>query len=87
MRTSYIPKQKLTTEPTGPTCTECGSSQIHQDPVRGESICAQCGLVLTDHIIDEGPEWRAFTPEERTKKARTGAPTNLMIHEMTFCFL
>ena len=81
MRTSYIPKQKLATEPAEIRCTECGSSQIHQDPVRGESICAKCGLVLTDHIIDEGPEWRAFTPEERTKKARTGAPTNLMIHD------
>jgi transcription initiation factor TFIIB len=23
------------------------------------------------------PEWRAFTPEERNERARTGAPTSL----------
>ncbi|MHA1860805.1 MAG: transcription initiation factor IIB, partial [Candidatus Ranarchaeia archaeon] len=29
----------------------------------------------------EGPEWRAFNSEERDKKARTGSPSNYMIHD------
>ena len=30
------------------------------DPNRGEVICSQCGLVITDGLVDRGPEWRAF---------------------------
>lgn len=40
-----------------------------------------CGLVLTDRIIDEGPEWRAFDQEQRDKRARVGAPLTFTIHD------
>jgi len=40
-----------------------------------------CGLVLTDRIIDEGPEWRAFDQEQREKRARVGAPLTYTIHD------
>ncbi|MHA1904867.1 MAG: transcription initiation factor IIB [Candidatus Thorarchaeota archaeon] len=40
-----------------------------------------CGLVLSDHRIDTGPEWRAFTSDEKDARARTGAPTNFSIHD------
>jgi len=43
----------------------------------GEVVCSNCGLVIKDIILDQKPEWRAFTPEETRSKARTGPPTSL----------
>ncbi len=44
-------------------------------------ICASCGLVVSDHRIDTGPEWRAFTADERDARSRTGAPSSFSIHD------
>ena len=62
-------------------CPECASIDIVKDPARGELICGNCGLVLEDHIIDQGPEWRAYESKEINKKARTGSPGSLIIHD------
>jgi transcription initiation factor TFIIB len=62
-------------------CPECGSLDVIRDNEKGEMICATCGLVLSDHRIDTGPEWRAFTSEERDSRARTGAPASYAIHD------
>ncbi|MHA1791039.1 MAG: transcription initiation factor IIB [Promethearchaeota archaeon] len=60
-------------------CPECGSSEIITDTQRGESVCSNCGLVLSEHAINPEQERRAFTNEEREKRIRTGAPiTNLL---------
>jgi transcription initiation factor TFIIB len=63
------------------TCPECGGHDVVQDLEKGERICATCGLVVSDHRIDKGPDWRAFTTEERNARARAGAPTNYTIHD------
>ncbi len=62
-------------------CTDCGGTDIIRDNEKGEIICATCGLVLSDHRIDTGPEWRAFTSSEKDARSRTGAPTNFAIHD------
>ncbi|MHA1131158.1 MAG: TFIIB-type zinc ribbon-containing protein, partial [Candidatus Helarchaeota archaeon] len=62
-------------------CTECGSNNIIHDTSRGEMICGDCGLVIEEHIIDQGPEWRAYETKDINKKARTGGPAHLMIHD------
>jgi len=59
-----------------PKCPSCESKKTEKDHEKGEVICKKCGLVLTDTVIDEGPEWRAFTSEEREKKQRTGSALN-----------
>ncbi len=56
-------------------CPECGSLEIIEDPKIGEISCVHCGLVLREAMIDRGPEWRAFTLEEKQKLRRTGPPT------------
>ena len=38
-------------------------------------------MVLTQKIIDSGPEWRAFSTEEANNKVRVGAPTTLTLHD------
>mgnify|MGYP005618787781 CR=1 FL=1 len=36
---------------------------------RGETACAQCGLVVSESEVDTGPEWRVFDKEERERAA------------------
>ncbi|MHA1487292.1 MAG: transcription initiation factor IIB [Promethearchaeota archaeon] len=62
-------------------CPECGNTNLISDDSRGEIVCNVCGLVLSQNIIDSGPEWRAFSSEEANRKARVGAPTTLTIHD------
>jgi len=54
-------------------CPYCGSEKVIFDPSCGEHVCIECGNVI-GYIIDEGPEWRSFTPEQRAKRTRVGAP-------------
>ncbi len=51
------------------------------DETRGEITCNRCGLVIIEHIIDLGPEWRSYTTEDRMKKSRVGSPINYSIHD------
>jgi transcription initiation factor TFIIB len=60
-------------------CMGCGGTSFTKDYVRGESICATCGLVISERTADRGPEWRAFTTEERNARARAGAPMTFTI--------
>jgi transcription initiation factor TFIIB len=62
-------------------CPECGNEDVISDDSRGEIVCNVCGLVLSQRLIDNGPEWRAFTSEEANKKVRVGAPTTLTLHD------
>lgn len=62
-------------------CPECGNFSIISDLSRGEIICNTCGLVINQRIIDSGPDWRAFTSEEKAKKTRVGAPSTFTLHD------
>jgi transcription initiation factor TFIIB len=79
--TNYQPTVGHTTQVTETkratkTCPECASDQTVEDNKRGEIICADCGLVLSSNLIDQGPEWRAFTKEESDRRRRVGSPIN-----------
>jgi transcription initiation factor TFIIB len=60
-------------------CTGCGSTHLTRDYERGEVVCDECGLVLEESMIDQGPEWRAFDSEQNEKRARTGAPSSITL--------
>ena len=62
-------------------CPECGSPNLVEDYDLGEVICQSCGLVLSEHAINRGPEWRAFTKEEKEQRGRVGIPTSFSIHD------
>lgn len=62
-------------------CPECGSTQFYEDTTRGELVCAKCGLVLKEEMIDTGQEWRAFDTEQMSKRARGGAPLTFTKHD------
>jgi transcription initiation factor TFIIB len=59
---------------TSSACPECGSKELVQDMQVGEAVCHGCGLVVRGTMISRGPEWRAFTLQEKQSKPRTGAP-------------
>src|SRR5256712_1690407 len=79
----------LTTTPSVPgrnpsrihVCPECGSVNLIEDFDQGETICQDCGLVLSQNLMSRGPEWRAFTKEEKDERGRVGIPTSFSIHD------
>ncbi|WP_295601972.1 transcription initiation factor IIB [uncultured Methanobrevibacter sp.] len=62
-------------------CPECGSEELIGDYERAEVVCARCGLVIDENLVDMGPEWRAFDHEQRDKRTRVGAPITYTIHD------
>lgn len=62
-------------------CPECTSGHLVEDYDRGEVICQSCGLVINENIMDRGPEWRAFTKEERDSRGRVGIPISYSMHD------
>jgi len=61
-------------------CPECGGNVVTDDE-HGETICSDCGLVITEDSVDRGPEWRAFDAKEKDQKSRVGAPTTNTMHD------
>ena len=66
---------------TAEKCPECGSANLIHDYDTGETICGECGLVLREQMMDKGPEWRAFTQEEKASRSRVGVPTSYSVHD------
>ena len=58
-------------------CPECGG---RPETARGETLCGDCGLVLSEYRIDHGPDWRSFADDDRDPK-RTGAPLTRSRHD------
>jgi transcription initiation factor TFIIB len=63
------------------TCPECTSKNLIHDDNTGETICGDCGLVLYEQMMDKGPEWRAFTQQEKTSRSRVGMPSAYSIYD------
>jgi len=49
-------------------CPVCRGPLI-TDRERGEVVCAQCGLVVAEVVVDMGPEWRVFDEKRRVRSA------------------
>ena len=62
-------------------CPSCGSKHLTTDKSRGEIVCAKCGLVIKEKIIDRSPEWRAFDSEQMHRRTRGGAPLTHTKHD------
>jgi len=62
-------------------CPECTSNNLVHDKDTGETICGACGLVLYEQMLDKGPEWRAFTQQEKASRSRVGVPTSYSVHD------
>jgi len=60
---------------------KCPPGKIIYDEVRGEYICTESGEVIEERVVDQGPEWRAFTPEEKERRSRSGSPLSQTLHD------
>jgi transcription initiation factor TFIIB len=76
-----VVKVQLQKKP-GLACPECGSTNIIEDPVRGELICQDCGYVISESLVDTSQDWRAFDSDQMTKRARGGAPLTFSKHDL-----
>lgn len=64
------------------TCPECGGKIISIQS-KGEIVCGQCGLVISERLLDiyhSGK--RAFTKQEKEKRERTGSPISILLPDM-----
>ena len=41
-------------------CPKCLGTRIIRDNEVGEEVCSQCGLVISNVVVDAGAEWRAY---------------------------
>jgi transcription initiation factor TFIIB len=84
MSTNQVNIVKETAKPNqrlAENCPECSSKNLVHDYDSGETICGDCGLVLYEQMLDKGPEWRAFTQQEKASRSRVGMPTSYSIHD------
>ena len=72
-------QKKGVSRQTAEKCPECGSTSLIQDYDTGEAVCGGCGLVLRDLVMQRGPEWRAFTREEKASRSRVGMPASYSV--------
>ncbi|MDR2873341.1 MAG: transcription initiation factor IIB [Methanobrevibacter sp.] len=61
-------------------CPECGSSEIRVDQRQAEIYCINCGLVLTEKLMDER-ERPSYDSTQKDKVARTGTPATNRRHD------
>ena len=63
-------------------CPECGGNII-SIPESGDSLCSQCGLIISERNPDYAHSGRrAFTAGEKKKRERTGAPISSLTPDM-----
>jgi len=62
-------------------CPRCVSTHLISDPENGEMVCANCGLVVEEELIDRGPERRAFTADEKKSRTRTGLGMSYTLYD------
>ena len=72
---------KITDDQSPSVCPECGSRKIIQDCGSGETVCEGCGLVIAESTIDPGPEWVAYTQNEKKTRTRVGRPMSFSVHD------
>lgn len=63
-------------------CPECGGKILSLQE-KGEIVCGQCGLVISERILDVSHSGkRAFTKHEKEKRERTGSPISILLPDM-----
>lgn len=82
--TNSTNESQSSSEKTTSQESKCPPEKTVYDSARAEYVCLETGEVIADRVIDDRAEWRAFTPEERERRARTGGPITPTVHDMGF---
>lgn len=62
-------------------CDRCTSILVVTDREAGEIVCQNCGYVITEKTIADGPEWRS-SPDKKSQ-ARVGTPSSIFRHDLS----
>lgn len=64
-------------------CPDCKESNFVEDHSAGDLICANCGVVVEAHAIDERSEWRTFSDKDAGggDPSRVGGPVNPLLSD------
>ncbi|KAH8924413.1 transcription initiation factor IIB [Atractiella rhizophila] len=59
-------------------CPDCNRNppNLVEEYGSGDVVCADCGLVVGDKIVDTRSEWRTFANDEGDDPSRVGGPSN-----------
>ncbi len=83
-----MPKKTAKSPEKGPAgkkprmiCPSCKSDKFYEDENKAEIICAKCGMVMEEGMIDTTQDWRAFDQDQQSKRSRTGAPLTYKRHD------
>lgn len=80
--TSQQPRHRTEPEPTTDDterpCPEC-NGRTREDPKRGEIVCEDCSLVVSETVLDRGPE--RHDRDDDSDRRRVGAPTTKRFHD------
>jgi transcription initiation factor TFIIB len=66
---------------TSSLCSVCNKGIKISDPESGETICGNCGMVLSERTAETRAEWRNFG-SDTISRVRTGDPSSLARHDM-----
>ncbi|KAI3627168.1 transcription initiation factor IIB [Malassezia furfur] len=79
------PKQFLPDLNVRLMCPECQTvpPNITEEFASGDLVCADCGLVLGDRIVDTRSEWRTFANEDGDDPSRVGSASNPILDGIT----
>ncbi len=67
------------------TCSECGGNLILVVE-KGETICFQCGLIISEREFDyTNSGIRAYNNEQKKKRERTGTPISPLLPDISLC--
>ena len=66
-------------------CKDCKTvpPNITEEFASGDLVCADCGLVLGDRIVDTRSEWRTFANEDGDDPSRVGSAANPILDGIT----
>jgi transcription initiation factor TFIIB len=73
--------RRLESMPIDGKCVRCGKPALIETVPDGERLCGNCGLVVTERSVDQGPDWRSFR-DEGEDRARAGGPTSITYWDM-----
>ena len=73
------PSRARNTEQMTGTCEICGGVSWDDDHARGETVCAECGFVARENMIDPGAEWVNHSGGD--DRSRVGSPTTLTLSD------
>ena len=77
--TGKRPSKSRSTEAMAGSCKICKGTSWDTDNIRGETICADCGYVASENMIDPGAEWVNYSNGD--DRSRVGSPTTLTLSD------